>query len=223
MAKDVTATGRVRVFQEYMVQASGLQNSFDYEIVPSEADAPVARVASGAAVTEFSLRRDQELWLEFDEKAKVSPLANQLVYHYILQPKETTLSDGLYYVDFQSENLVAGVNVYYLELYVQCSSVSADGMVVTPIVHVDGWDGPKVTDPGWRIAYDENAAEPVNPVEPENPDNSKKPGESGGGGPLSKTGEAHDARLVLGCVVYGLALLLAGLSLRHRRAGECDA
>ena len=57
-------------------------------------------------------------------------------------------------MDVLSTSLVAGVNVYYLEIYV---TVAADGTIeeVVPTVHVQSWDGPKTSDPGWRIEWDE--------------------------------------------------------------------
>lgn len=221
LAKDVTATGQIRFFQEYHVTVSGLQNTFDYEIVPSEENAPMPIDDAGAVISQFSLKRNQEIWLAFHVDVDVSPSAQQLVYHYKLQPKKTKLSGGLYYVDILSKNLVAGVNVYYLELYIQLSSTDASAAIITPIVHVDGWDGPKVTDPGWRIDYDEKASNKT-----DNTGTTKKSSTSGSNSSrssLSKTGDTYDATLVMSCVAYGLALLLVGVLLRRRRAGECDA
>ena len=94
-------------------------------------------------------------------------------------------------------------------------------MIITPIVHVNGWDGPKVTDPGWRIAYDEKSAEESK--KSTNSNTTKKSGTTTSKTSLSKTNDPYDVTLVLSCVAYGSVLLLAGLLLRHRRAGECDA
>lgn len=221
LAEEVTAKGQIRFFQEYRVNVSGLQNTFDYEIVPTEVDAPSFVDSSGVVVKEFSLKRDQEIWFTIPVNAQVSPSAEQLVYHYKLQPKKAKLSNGLYYVDLLSTDLKAGVNVYYLELYIQLSSADAGAAIVTPIVHVEGWDGPKVTDPGWRIAYDEKAAE-----ESKSSEETKKSSTSGSSSSrtsLSKTGDTYDATLVMSCVAYGTVLLLAGLLLRRRKAGEGNA
>lgn len=214
-ADDAIAMGKLGLFQEYRVSISGLQNSFEYEIVPTEDDAPLPVDASGATVKQFSLKRDQQLWLTFKVPAPVSPSAEQLVYHYKLQPKKTKLTGGLYYVDLLDKNLKAGINVYYLELYVQLASTEAGDAVVTPVVHVEAWDGPKVTDPGWRVAYDKKAAEKTR--------RSTSGGSSRARTPLSRTGDTYNAALVTGCVAYGIALVLAGVLLRRRRAGECDA
>lgn len=217
LAEETAVKGQIRFFQEYRVNVSGLQNTFDYEIVPTEVDAPAFVDGSGAVVKEFSLKRDQELWFTIPVNAQVSPSAEQLVYHYKLQPKKTKLSGGLYYVDLLSTNLKAGVNVYYMELYVQLPN-SADGTaIVTPVVHVEGWDGPKVTDPGWRVAYKKQAAEKSK--NSSSSDKSKNSSRSS----LSKTGDPYDAALVMSCAAYGTALVLAGVLLRRRRAGECNA
>jgi len=148
-----TITAKVRVFQEYRVSVSGLENEFTYQIVPREDDAPLPVDESGKAFNSFTLTRTDERWLEFAVPVAMDPSASAYAYHYTLKPAKTKLADGLYYVDVLSTSLDAGVNVYYLELYVQPSSKDAALAVVTPLVHVNGWDGPKTTDPGWRVGY----------------------------------------------------------------------
>ena len=63
------------------------------------------------------------------------------------------LSDGLYYVNVLSNSLEAGVNEYLLEIHVYPSITETVDPIVVPTVHVKGWDGPKVSGPGWRIGY----------------------------------------------------------------------
>ena len=148
-----TITAKVRVFQEYRVSVSGLENKFTYLIVPNEDDAPLPIDESGEAFDSFTLTRDEDDWLVFAVPVTVSPSAKAYSYHYTLKPATYELEDGLHYVDVQSTSLDVGVNVYYLELHVQPSSEDAASAIVTPLVHVDGWDGPKVSDPGWRVGY----------------------------------------------------------------------
>ena len=209
LAGEATAVGRLGLFQEYRVPVSGLENRFDYEIVPDEEDAPLPVDESGVAREYVSLKRDQQIWLEFPVQAQIGSPTQQLVYHYRLQPKRTELPDGLYYVDMLSPNLKAGVNVYYLELYVQLSSEGTT--TVTPIVHVEGWDGPKVTDPGWRVAYKKSE-------EGDKPEDDNRPG-----GVLSKTGDTYDPMLVASYATSGAMLVLAGALLCRTKAGERNA
>ncbi|MBR3159415.1 MAG: hypothetical protein IKG18_15680 [Atopobiaceae bacterium] len=148
-----TVTTRMQVFQEYKVPVSGLQNSFEYVIAPVEEDAPLPIDASGKTFDRFTLRREESLWLEFPVSVAVDPSATPYAYHYVLAPAQKTLEDGLHYVDALSTSLEAGVNEYLLEIYVQPSNTDAADSMVVPLVHVDAWDGPKVTDPGWRVGY----------------------------------------------------------------------
>ena len=118
--------------------------------------APRPTDEGGNPIETLSLRRDQQAWLSFgfDGNELVGPGTE--VFRYRAEPVTPELPYGLYYVDVLSTSLAAGVNVYYLEIYV---TVAADGTVeeVVPTVHVQGWDGPKVSDPGWRIELDEEA------------------------------------------------------------------
>ena len=153
LADGEVASTRVRFFQVYDVEMSGLENTFTYLIEPQEPDAPLPSDDEGNPLRQFSMRRDEELWLEFHVPVSVSESASELRYHYILRPERTSLADGLFYVDAQSTNLAAGVNVYYLEIYVRLSNEDASAAIVVPTVHIEGFDGEKVTDPGWRISY----------------------------------------------------------------------
>ena len=148
-----TTTVKVRMFQEYKVDVSGLQNTFEYVIEPSEEGAPLPVDADGRAFDKFTLTRDEDLWLEFPVRVAVDPEAKTYVYHYMVRPVQKNLSDGLYYVNVLSNSLEAGVNEYLLEIHVYPSITEAVDPIVVPTVHVEGWDGPKVTDPGWRIGY----------------------------------------------------------------------
>lgn len=232
-AADATATivAPVRVFQEYRVSASGLQSTFDYRIVPLETGAPLPVDESGESFDTFSLKRDQELMLEFPVEVSYSESAASFVYHYMLKPANEKLADGLYYVDLQSTSLEAGVNVYYLELHVQLSSTDAASATVTPTVHVEGWDGPKVTDPGWRVSYKK-------PSESEESGGSGQTGGSGqssttggtssgitrtSGGPLSaNTGDLTTWSLVAAYAICG-ALLIVSALVRRRMEGDGHA
>ena len=148
-----TTTVKVRMFQEYKVDVSGLQNTFEYVIEPSEEGAPLPVDADGKTFDKFTLKRDADLWLEFPVRVAVDPEAKTYVYHYVVRPAQKELSDGLYYVDVLSTSLEAGVNEYLLEIHVYPSITETVDPIVVPTVHVEGWDGPKVTDPGWRISY----------------------------------------------------------------------
>ena len=148
-----TTTVKVRMFQEYKVDVSGLQNTFEYVIEPSEEGAPLPVDADGKAFDKFTLTRDEDLWLEFPVRVAVDPEAKTYVYHYRVRPAQKELSDGLYYVNVLSNSLEAGVNEYLLEIHVYPSITETVNPIVVPTVHVEGWDGPKVTDPGWRISY----------------------------------------------------------------------
>ena len=148
-----TTTVKVRMFQEYKVDVSGLQNTFEYVIEPSEEGAPLPVDADGNTFDKFTLKRDAELWLEFPVRVAVDPEAKTYVYHYMIRPVQKELSDGLYYVNVLSNSLEAGVNEYLLEIHVYPSITETVDPIVVPTVHVEGWDGPKVTDPGWRISY----------------------------------------------------------------------
>ena len=148
-----TTTVKVRMFQEYKVDVSGLQNTFEYVIEPSEEGAPLPVDADGKTFDKFTLTRDADLWLEFPVRVAVDPEAKTYVYHYMVRPAQKELSDGLYYVNVLSNSLEAGVNEYLLEIHVYPSITETVDPIVVPTVHVEGWDGPKVTDPGWRIGY----------------------------------------------------------------------
>lgn len=177
LADPTAVSARVQFFQEYRVQVSGLQNTFEYLVVPQEDDAPQPRDESGAPVERFSLTRDGDLWLTFDVEARSDESAPRLVYHYEFRPAETTLPDGLYYVDLQSTDLHAGINIYYMELQVQLPNSDDGQVIVTPLVHVEGWDGPKVSDPGWRVAYQKPGDNPDD-NKPEDDSNNMKDGSS---------------------------------------------
>ena len=148
-----TTTVKVHMFQEYKVDVSGLQNTFEYVIEPSEEGAPLPVDTGGKTFDKFTLKRDADLWLEFPVRVAVDPEAKTYVYHYMVRPVQKKLSDGLYYVDVFSTSLEAGVNEYLLEIHVYPSITETVDPIVVPTVHVEGWDGPKVTDPGWRIGY----------------------------------------------------------------------
>lgn len=205
--------GRVKVFQEYRVSVSGLKNSFDYLVEPQEGDAPLPADASGAGFDCFTLKRDQTMWLNFPVEVGLSPVSAQQVYHYILRPATPMLPGGLFYVDLLDPYLHKGVNVYYLELYVQLSSADASLAYVIPVVHIEGWDGPKVTDPGWRIGYEE----------PKQQESSTHEATAKTSSPLAKTGDTSLAPYALASAACGGALLLTGRRLRHRRRGGRDA
>ena len=144
-----TTSVKVRMFQEYKVDVSGLQNTFEYVIE----GAPLPVDADGKTFDKFTLTRDEDLWLEFPVRVAVDPEAKTYVYHYMVRPAQKELSDGLYYVNVLSNSLEAGVNEYLLEIHVYPSITETVDPIVVPTVHVEGWDGPKVTDPGWRISY----------------------------------------------------------------------
>lgn len=208
-----TIPAKVRVFQEYKVSTSGLKNSFEYLIVPQEEGSPLPLDADGNAMRSFTLTRDEELWLTFPMPVEISPSAEHITYHYVLKPAQTTLPDGLYYVDVLSPNLVAGTNVYYLNIDVVLSSVDAQHALVVPTVHVEDLDGPKVTDPGWRIAYKQTGGGAT----------PKTASGKSSGSSLSKTGDLYDAMLARELAAYGTALLLLGLIWRRQRRGEGHA
>ena len=165
LAEGETTGARVKFFQIYDVEMSGLENTFTYLIEPQESDAPLPIGDEGDALRQFSMRRDKELWLEFVVSDSVIAGAGELRYHYILRPERTSLTDGLYYVDTQSTNLEAAINIYYLEIYVRSSNEDANATLVVPIVHIEGFDGPKVTDPGWRISYKEEKEEGLREID----------------------------------------------------------
>ena len=195
----------------FHLPVSGLENAFTYLIVPNEDDAPLPLDESGKAFDSFTLSRNEDTWLEFAVPVAVSPSAKAYAYHYTLKPMANELEDGLHYVDVQSTSLDAGVNVYYLELYVQPSSKDAAAATVTPLVHVDGWDGPKVSDPGWRIENSSNSGSAA-------AETSAAPSST-----LSKTGDALTPWLATACVACAAAFLLACACLLRRKAGEGDA
>lgn len=244
-AEDATVTimAPVRMFQEYRVSASGLQSTFDYEIVPLETGAPLPVDKSGKSIGTISLTRDEELGIKFPVDVSRSDSADSFIYHYTLKPAKEKLEDGLYYVDILSTSLSAGINVYYLELHVQLSSGDAAAARVTPTVHVETWDGPKVADPGWRVGYKDSGTSAE----------SRKPGNEGDNGSsnpvgttattataattatttganasarlssLAGTGDTRDMLPVVLCVADVGALLLSVVCWRRGRAGEQDA
>ena len=244
-----TITAKVRVFQEYHVSVSGLENTFTYQIVPYENDAPLPVDESGKAFDSFTLTRNEDTWLEFAVSVAVSPSDKAYAYHYTLKPATNELEDGLHYVDVQSTSLDAGVNVYYLELYVQPSSKDAASAIVTPLVHVDGWDGPKVSDPGWRVGYKAPEEKPSessnngssessnyrsseenstsrsnsNPASSSSDSNSTATKHSTSSSILAETGDALTPWLVTACIACVAALLLVCTCLFRRKTGEDDA
>lgn len=231
-----TITAKVRVFQEYHVSVSGLENKFTYLIVPNEHDAPLPLDESGKAFDSFTLTRDEDSWLEFAVPVAVSPSAKAYAYHYTLKPSTNELEDGLHFVDVQSTSLDAGVNVYYLELHVQPSNVDAAVSIVVPTVHVEQWDGPKVTDLGWRIGYkapdekpdekpDDTPEEEQDPSYPSSAEPASTPASrtSASNAPLASTGDLLAAGWVAACVAFVGALLIGLAILRRRKAGDCDA
>jgi hypothetical protein len=227
-----TITTKVRVFQEYKVSVSGLQNAFQYIIEPSEADAPMPVDANGKSFDRFTLTREDGLWLEFPVQVTVDPSAKAYVYHYIIRPVQKNLSDGLYYVDVQSSSLEAGVNEYLLEVHVRPSSVDAAVYIVVPTVHVEQWDGPKVADPGWRIGYkapdekpDDTPEEEQDPSSPSRPKPASTPASrtSASNAPLATTGDLLAAGWVAAYASFVGVLLIGWAILRRRKAGDCDA
>ncbi len=248
-ANDTAAiTTKVRVFQEYRVSVSGLENAFTYQIIPLENDAPLPVDESGNEFDSFTLARTDDRWLEFSVPVAKDISASSYAYHYTLKPAKTELTNGLYYVDVLSTSLDAGVNVYYLELYVQPSSEDAALAMVTPLVHVRGWDGPKTTDPGWRVGYNDHT--PSDPHSPSPPSPASEltydSGERSGGvsgsdsnndpatisttkgaaasnSILTKIGDALAPWFAVACIVCAAALLLVLICLHRRRAGEDDA
>ncbi|MDO4797168.1 MAG: hypothetical protein Q4A01_04010 [Coriobacteriales bacterium] len=172
-----TVDARVRVFQIYDVSTSGLQNTFDYLVIPQEDDAPLPVEKDGQTLSSFTLTRDEEDWLTIPITVGASPEARSYTYHYELRPKQTTLPDGLFYVDVLSTDLSRGINVYYLEIFVQESNENPADAFVQPLVHVEGWDGPKVSDPGWRVGYqkgEEGSEEGSGEKEPSSDNESNK-------------------------------------------------
>lgn len=226
-----TVTVQVRMFQEYKVSVSGLQNTFEYVIEPIEEDAPLPVDADGKNFDKFKLTRDEDLRLEFPVQVTVDPAAKPYVYHYIVKPVQKELSDGLYYVNVLSTSLEAGVNEYLLEIHVQPSSVDAEASIVVPTVHVEEWDGPKVTDPGWRIGYKAIDEDPADKPD-ESPENTQATPSSSASNlvlaqqtNLSRTSLAttDDSQLdgwALACAAVGGALLTVWASLRLRKAGD---
>lgn len=77
-----TIAAKVRVFQEYHVSVSGLENKFTYLIVPNEDDAPFPLDESGKAFDSFTLSRNEDAWLEFAVPVAVSPSAKAYAYRY---------------------------------------------------------------------------------------------------------------------------------------------
>jgi hypothetical protein len=244
----VVIDAKVRFFQEYKVPASGLQSSFEYVIEPAEPDAPMPVDEDGAPIDRFTLTREEDLWLEFPVKATVDLSATPYSYRYMIRPAKAKLSDGLYYADVLSTSLAAGVNKYALQILVQPSSVDAADTVVVPIIYNDGFEGSKVADPGWRVAYTEPKKEPAEEPEEKTDDKPRAgsdgkvtgqtPGASsatsGGvpsGGtvtstsksPLTTTGDALVASFVVAGVACVGALSLVGASLLRKRAGDDDA
>lgn len=228
----VTIMAPVRLFQEYRVSASGLQSTFDYKIVPLETGAPMSADESGNTIDTVSLTRDQEVTLEFPIEVHMSPSADYYVYRYTLEPAQQKLSDGLHYVDILSTSLAKGINVYYLEIHVQLSSTDAESALVVPTVHVEGWDGPKVTDPGWRVGYTEPEPEPDD--KPDNKDDdsdttpSKTTPSSSSSGTASKsslvgTGDMLTTGMMAACSACGALLLLFGAIHRRSKVGDGNA
>lgn len=228
-----TVLAPVRIFQEYRVSASGLQSTFDYKIVPLETGAPMPADDSGNVIDTISLTRDQELVLQFPVDVQQSDSAAHSVFHYTLEPAQKELADGLHYVDILSTNLAKGVNVYYLELHVQLSSADAESALVVPTVHVEGWDGPKVTDPGWRIGYTKPEEKPDDSDDddddkdsgstPRRVATSSSTGTTTGSTSLAGTGDVPNEGMLVACSAAGLALLIAGALWRRAEAGDGNA
>jgi hypothetical protein len=98
---------------------------------------------------------------------------------------------------------------------------------VIPTVHVEGWDGPKVTDPGWRVGYRSQANKADNVTSGDSTRQVtgavstnviNKPSSSS----LAGTGD----NLMVGMMVVYAAcgiMLLAFALFRRARAGEGNA
>ena len=239
-----TTTVKVRMFQEYKVDVSGLQNTFEYVIEPSEEGAPLPVDADGKTFNKFTLKRDAELWLEFPVRVAVDPEAKTYVYHYRVRPAQKELSDGLYYVNVLSSSLEAGVNEYLLEIHVYPSITETVDPIVVPTVHVEGWDGPKVSDPGWRIGYkapdekqDEKRSEKQDgksDASPANKQATSSPSSTTSNPTtaqrttssttsLATTGDSLPARCALASAAIVGALLIGWGLLRLRKAGDHHA
>ena len=243
-----TINVKVRMLQEYKVDVSGLQNTFEYVIEPSEEGAPLPVDADGKAFDKFTLTRDEDLWLEFPVRVAVDPEAKTYVYHYMIRPVQKNLSDGLYYVNVLSNSLEAGVNEYLLEIHVYPSITETVDPIVVPTVHVEGWDGPKVTDPGWRIGYkapdekqDDNQSEKQDDKQDGKPDASTENKQttsspsSAASNPttaqrssssttsLATTGDPLPAGCALAGAAAAGALLIGWGVLRLRKAGDHHA
>lgn len=232
LAEADASVGRVLVFQDYDVEDSGLPVTFGYAIVPDGDDAPLPVGDDGAAIDSFELTRDQELWLEFPVSTDGLAESGASVSRYELRPQEPELSEGLYYVDATSTDLHEGANVYYLEVHARLGD---DGQpIVTPLVHVEGWDGPKVSDPGWRIAYEEPQPGPE-PSPAPSPEPSLAPGGTSGTSAATNrlpssgtrssgpsTGDASTPWLNACLACVGLGTTVIGLA-GSWKAGEDDA
>lgn len=238
-ASDVAVIiAKVRVFQTYDVSASGLQNTFEYLIEPVEENAPMPVGSDGTPFASFTLRRDEDLWLEFPVEVQADPAAAPYVYHYTMRPKQEKLSDGLYYVDVLSTSLSPGVNEYPLEIHVQPSNYDAAVSIVVPTVHAEEFDGPKVTDPGWRIGYKAPTKVPEETPANEtgdNPDGKPTPTQTASTGAttsptagtsrasLAQTDDALVATSVLDILTFAGFLLIAFARAIRVRAGEHHA
>ena len=241
-----TTTVKVHMFQEYKVDVSGLQNTFEYVIEPSEEGAPLPVNTDGKTFDKFTLKRDADLWLQFPVRVAVDPEAKTYVYHYMVRPVQKKLSDGLYYVDVLSNSLEAGVNEYLLEIHVYPSITDTVDPIVVPTVHVEGWDGPKVTDPGWRISYkapdekqdekqDDNQSGKQDSKSYASPANKQTTSSSTASSPataqrttsstssLATTGDSLPAGYVLAGAAVAGALLIGWGALRLRKAGDHHA
>lgn len=233
----VEPSTRVRMFQEYKVSTSGLQTSFDYRIVAQEPGAPLPAGADGGPMGGFTLTRDEDLWLTFAVPVAALPEDHRATYHYLLEPVTDALPDGLYYVDVLSTSLSRGANRYYLTINVAPATEGSSDVIVVPNVHIEGWDGPKVTDPGWRIAYEEpkedksdksddpapNGFSSSATKEPANTANAARPAtEAGASASRQTTAKTKDPTRVLPAAI-GLVCVLLGVAYRLRKAGEDHA
>lgn len=213
-------TLKVRVFQEYRVPVSGLQNTFEYLIEPVEKGAPLPVDEDGNTYDRFTLTREEDMWLVFPVKVTVDPSATPYTYHYMIRPAQEELSDGLYYVDVLSTDLSAGVNEYPLEIHIQPANVNAAASIVTPTVHIDGWDSPKVADPGWRVSY-KTAADEQKGAQSSN-DGKQSSSDTSSRNPLAKMGDVLACGTIILCLCsMGMTMLMWGNMLRTK-AGDSN-
>lgn len=194
-------TGNVRVFQEFSSEYTGVERTFEYRMVPVEADDPMPEgTENGVYVWTFT--DNDSGWISIPGEGvsfegKKDRVLHYVVYQNVTDPKpDYTYDDRWYYLDL---HFVPGFE--------------------TPVVTLENMDGKKVnpseTDPGWTVTYNKKKAEPSEQTGTYQNANTTTAGTT------AQTGDTS-MDMLLPVLGVALAVLVIGLVVRRKSGDDSD-